>query len=101
MTTKITVMYDVPQNPDAFEACYKDQLALAASIPGLQRVETHRIWPTGQERPVLAYRLVELFFEDPGALQDAMDSHEAGRFFPSVFELGAGGAHIVYHETDS
>ena len=100
MSTKITVMYDPPQHPDAFEAGYHDQLALAASIPGLQRVETHRIWPTGLERPRLAYRLVELFFKDPDALRDAVVTQEAGRFFPSVLELGAGGAHIVVHDEE-
>ena len=101
MSTKITVMYDPPQHPDAFEAGYHDQLALAASIPGLQRVETHRIWPTGLERPGLAYRLLELFFDDPTALRDAMDTQEAGRFFPSVLVLGAGGAQIVVHDEAS
>ena len=101
MSTKITVMYDVPQNREAFEVCYGDQLALAARIPGLQRVETHRIWPTGQERPLLAYRLLELFFDDPTALRDAMDTQEAGRFFPSVLVLGAGGAQIVVHDEES
>lgn len=101
MSTKITVMYELPQHPDAFEAGYNDQLVLAASIPGLQRVETHRSWPTGLERPRLAYRLVELFFEGPDALRDAMVTPEAGRFFPIALELGAGGAHIVVHEEAS
>ena len=101
MTTKITVMYDTPQDPDAFEAGYHDQMALAASIPHLQGVETHRIWPTGQDSPVLAYRLVELLFEDPQALRSAVGTQEAVGFFPSVFELGAGGVHIVYHDEES
>ena len=98
MTTKITVMYETPHDPDTFEAGYSDQMALAASIPRLQRVETHRVWPTGQTRPVLAYRLLELFFEDHQAARDAVGSREAGGFFPSVFELGADGVHIVYDD---
>ena len=101
MSTKITVMYDPPQHPDAFEAGYHDQLALAASIPGLQRVETHRIWPTGLERPRLAYRLRRAVLRRSHALRDAMVTQEAGRFFPSVLELGAGGAHIVVHDEES
>ncbi len=98
MTAKITLMYDTPRDPDAFEADYKEQMELAASTPGLQRVETHRIWPTGQDSPVLAYRLVELFFEDPQAVRDAVGAQEPGGLLPSVFALGAGGVHIVYHE---
>ena len=101
MSTKITVMYELPQHPDAFKAGYNDQLALAASIPGLQRVETHRSWPTGLERPRLAYRLVELFFEGPKALRDAGHTQEAGHFSPIALVLGAGGAQIVVHDEAS
>jgi len=100
MTTKITVMYETPHDPDAFEARYNDQMALAASIPRLQRVETHRVWPTGRTRPALAYRLLELFFEDPQDARDAVGSREAGGFLPSLLELGADGVHIVYHDEE-
>jgi len=101
MSTKITLMYDAPESPDDFEARYDDQLALIGRIPHLQRVETHRIWPTGQCRPVLAYRLVELFFEDAESLRNAMSKQEAGSLFPAILGLGAGGVHIVYHEEGS
>ena len=43
MPTKITVIYDNPQDPTAFEAGYPDQLALARKIPGLQRVESSKV----------------------------------------------------------
>jgi len=101
MGSKITVMYDAPQDADAFEAQYHHQLALVAGIPGLQRVETHRVWPTGQATPPLAYRVVELHFEDLEAMQSAVATQEARRFFPSIFGLGAGGAHLVYHDDGS
>ena len=101
MGSKITVMYDAPQDADAFEAEYNHQLALVASIPGLQRVETRRAWPTGQASPPLAYRLLALHFEDIETMRNAVATQEAERFFPSVFGLGAGGAHIIYHDEGS
>ena len=101
MATKITVIYDTPRDLDAFEASHNEQMALAAGTPGLQRVETYRMWPTGQDSPVLAYRLVELVFDDSQAARDAVGTQEPGDLFPSVLELGAGGVRIVYHDEDS
>jgi hypothetical protein len=45
MPTKITVIYDYPQDPDALEAGYPDQLALAAKMPGIDRLESSKVWP--------------------------------------------------------
>jgi len=100
MTAKITVMYDVPSNREGFEARYDDQVTLAAGIPGLQRVQSHRVWPTEPETPRLAYRLVELYFTDAGALRDAMGTREAQNLFPSIFDVGANGVHIAYHDME-
>jgi hypothetical protein len=97
MSTRITVMYDVPQHPDAFEVAYDTQMELAAALPSLQRVETHRVWPPGPESRHLAYRVVELYFKDPEALRHAMGTAQATSLFPSIFELGACGVHLVYH----
>ncbi len=35
MSTTVTVIYDNPQDPGAFEAGYPGQLALAAKIPAM------------------------------------------------------------------
>jgi hypothetical protein len=43
--TKITVIYDNPKDPDTFEAGYPEQIALAKKLPGLQRVESAKVWP--------------------------------------------------------
>jgi hypothetical protein len=97
MSTRITVMYDVPKHPDVFEVAYDAQMALAAALPRLQRVEAHRVWPTSQVNPRLAYRVVELHFEGTDALREAMGTQQARSLFPSIFELGACGVQIAYH----
>ena len=67
MPTKITVIYDQPQDPDAFEAGYSDQLALAAKMPGIERLESSKVWPKEDGTPTPAYRLLDLYFTKTAA----------------------------------
>ena len=43
MPTKITAIYETPQDPDAFEAGHNEQIALAKKIPGVQRIESAKV----------------------------------------------------------
>ena len=100
MTTKITVIYDNPRDPDAFEARYPDQLALARKLPGIQRLETSKVWPKEDGSPTPAYRLMDMYFADYDAASAAVTTAEAGAFFPSVFELATGGVQIVFADVE-
>jgi uncharacterized protein (TIGR02118 family) len=100
MPTKITVIYDNPQDPDAFEAGYADQLALAAKLPGVDRVESSKVWPKEDGTPTPAYRLLDLYFADYDAANDAVTSVEARAFFPSVLALATGGVRIVFADVE-
>ena len=42
MTTKITLVFDNPKDPEEFEAENPDLLAMVRAIPGFQRIETSR-----------------------------------------------------------
>ena len=96
MNTKITVIYDNPQDPAAFEAAYPGHLALAKKIPGIQRMETSKVWPKEDGSPTPAYRLVDMYFIDYDAASAAVTTAEAAAFFPSVFALATGGVQIVF-----
>jgi uncharacterized protein (TIGR02118 family) len=96
VNTKITVIYDNPQDPAAFEAAYPGQLALAKKIPGIQRMETSKVWPKEDGSPTPAYRLIDMYFVDYDAASAAVTTAEAAAFFPSVFELATGGVRIVF-----
>ena len=96
MNTKITVIYDNPQDPAAFEAAYPSQLALAKKIPGIQRMEASKVWPKEDGSPTPAYRLVDMYFTDYDAASAAVTTAEAAAFFPSVFALATGGVRIVF-----
>jgi uncharacterized protein (TIGR02118 family) len=100
MPTKITVIYDNPQDPAAFEAGYPDQLALARKIPGTQRVESAKVWSKEDGSPTPAYRLMDLYFADYAAASQAVTTEEAGAFFPSVFQLATGGVRITFADVE-
>ena len=100
MNTKITLIYDNPADPGTFEAGYPDQLALAKKIPGIQKLETSKVWPKEDGSATPAYRLVDLYFHDYDAASEAVASPEAAAFFPGVFELATGGVRIVFADVE-
>jgi uncharacterized protein (TIGR02118 family) len=100
MATKITVIYDNPSDPDVFEAGYKDQLALAKKIPGVQKVESAKVWPKEDGSPTPAYRLVDLYFTGYDTASDAVKTAEAGAFVSKVFELATGGVRLVFADVE-
>jgi uncharacterized protein (TIGR02118 family) len=100
MPTKITLVFDNPHDPDAFEAGYADQFALAAKLPGLDRIESSKVWPKEDGTPTPAYRLLDLYFADYDAAGDATSSAEAGAFFPSVLARATGGVRIVFADVE-
>ena len=50
-STKITVIYENPDDPEAFEAGYPEQLARGRAIPGVQRTESSKVWPKEDGSP--------------------------------------------------
>jgi uncharacterized protein (TIGR02118 family) len=100
MPTKITVIYDTPNDPDAFEAGYPDQLAQASQMPGIQKLESSKVWPREDGGPTPAYRLVDMHFADYAAASQAVTTEEAAAFFPAVLELATGGVRIVFADIE-
>jgi uncharacterized protein (TIGR02118 family) len=101
MATKITVIYDNPSDPEVFEAAYKDQLALAKQIPGVQKVESGKVWPKEDGSPTPAYRLVDLYFTGYDTASDAVKTAEAGAFVSKVFELATGGVRLLFVDVEA
>lgn len=100
MATKITFIYDNPNDPDAFEAGYPEQLALAEKLPGLDRLESSKVWPKEDGTPTPAYRLLDLYFADYDSASAATATAEAGAFFPNVLALATGGVRIVFADIE-
>jgi uncharacterized protein (TIGR02118 family) len=100
MPTKISVIYDNPVDPAVFEEGYPAQLVLARTLPGLQRIETAKVWPKEDGTPTPAYRTIDLHFDDYEAASKAVTTSEAGAFFPTIFELGTGGVRILFSDIE-
>ncbi|MET3806291.1 uncharacterized protein (TIGR02118 family) [Nakamurella sp. UYEF19] len=101
MPTKITVIYDNPTDPDAFEAGYADgQVDLASALPGLQSIETSKVWPKEDGSPTPAYRTIDLYFPDYATASAAVSTEQAGALFPSIFGLATGGVRILFSEVE-
>jgi uncharacterized protein (TIGR02118 family) len=100
MPTKITVIYDNPVDPAAFEAGYAEQLELAKKLPGLQKVETSKCWPKEDGSPTPVYRMIDLYFADYDSASAAVAGPEAAAFVPTVFGLGTGGLRIAFMDVE-
>jgi uncharacterized protein (TIGR02118 family) len=101
VNTKITLIYDNPLDPEVFEAAYAEHLALARTIPGIQRIETSRVWPKEDGSPTPAYRMVDLYFPDYDAASVAVTTDEARAFFPSVMDVATGGVRITFADVET
>jgi uncharacterized protein (TIGR02118 family) len=100
MPTKIAFIYDNPLDPHAFEAAYPQLLVLAEQIPGLQQLESSKVWPKEDGSPTPAYRLLELSFVSYEDASEAVTTEEAGKLFGSVFGLATGGVRIVFADVE-
>jgi len=100
MPTKITAIYDNPENPDTFEAGHDEQIALAKKIPGVKRVESAKVWPKEDGSATPAYRVLDLYFADYDAASKAVTTEEASAFVSKVFELGTGGVRLLFADVE-
>jgi uncharacterized protein (TIGR02118 family) len=91
MTTKITLIFDNPIDPAAFELAYPDLVDRARKVPGVLRIEISKVWPKEDGTATPAYRMVDLYFPDYDAANASLGTPEMGAFFPRAIELASGG----------
>jgi uncharacterized protein (TIGR02118 family) len=101
MPTKVTVIYDNPTDPTAFEATWADGiLDLARNVPGLQRIESAKVWPKEDGSATPAYRILELYFADYDAASAAVTTPEAGALFAPLTLLGSNGVKFLFFDIE-
>jgi len=99
--TKLTVIYDNPVDPGAFETAYvAEQLEAARKIPGYVRLEASKVWPKEDGTPTPAYRMIDLYFADYDAASLAVTTPEAGAFIQALFRLATGGVRILMSDVE-
>lgn len=100
MPTKVTAIFDNPKDPDVFEAGHPEQLTLAKKIPGVERVESAKVWPKEDGSPTPAYRVLDLYFSDYDTASKAVTTDEASAFVSKVFELATGGVRLLFADVE-
>ena len=99
--TKITVIYDNPTAPEAFESAYdSEQLEAARRIPGYVRLEASKVWPKEDGSPTPAYRMIDLYYSDYDAASAAVTTPEAGAFFEAMARLSTGGVRVLFSDIE-
>ena len=99
--TKLTVIYDNPTDPAAFESSYEaDQLEAARKIPGHLRFEASKVFPKEDGSPTPAYRMIDLYFPDYDAACAAVTTPEAGAFFQAMAQLSTGGVRVLMSDVE-
>jgi uncharacterized protein (TIGR02118 family) len=98
---QITVIYDNPTDPDAFEAAYEsEQLEAARRIPGYLRLEASKVWPKEDGSPTPAYRMIDVYYPDYAAVSTAVTTPEAGAFFAAMTRLATGGVRVLVSDVE-
>jgi uncharacterized protein (TIGR02118 family) len=99
--TKLTVIYDNPTDPAAFEAAYEsEQLKAARKIPGYLRIEASKVWPKEDGTPTPAYRMIDLYYPNYDAVSAAVTTPEAGAFFAAMARLSTGGVRVLVSDIE-
>ncbi|MFI2364634.1 EthD family reductase [Promicromonospora sp. NPDC019610] len=90
MATKVEIIIDNPDVPDAFEAVVPDLLDKARALPGLRSLESARVWPKEDGTPTPAFRTLDLYFDGYDEASAATASPEGAAFFGAVIEATGG-----------
>jgi len=99
--TKITVIYDNPVDPGAFEAAFESQqLEAARRIPGHIRFEASKVWPKEDGSPTPAHRMIDLYYPDYATASAAVTTPEAGAFFEAMAKLSTGGVRVLFSDVE-
>jgi uncharacterized protein (TIGR02118 family) len=99
--TKLTVIYDNPTDPAAFEAAYEsEQLKAARKIPGYLRIEASKVWPKEDGTPTPAYRMIDLYYPNYDAVSAAVTTPEAGAFFAAMARFATGGVRVLVSDVE-
>ena len=98
---KLTVLYGLPEDPEAFEGYYANtHVPLAAKIPNVQRFESGRVAvPDGGDPPY--QRIAELWFESASVMQESLSSPEGQAATNDIPNFATGGATVFVSQVES
>ena len=99
MTYQLTVLYDQPDDPAAFDAYYEQTHApLAAQLEGLESFTASKPDPGPGGPPASTYFVAELRFADKAAFGAAMSSEHGRATAADVANFATGGVTMLTGE---
>lgn len=93
MSTKVEIIIDNLDDPQAFEQVLPDVLEKARALPGVRGLESSKVWPKDDGTPTPAFRTLTLSFDGYDEASTAVASPEGQAFFGAV--VGATGGKIT------
>ena len=102
MAAKLTIIVENPKDPSAFEAHFAspEGKALLSQLPGVQRVESAKVFPKEDGSPTPAYRTMDAYFVDYAAACAALESPEAGKLAGGLIEAATGGVRFLLSDVE-
>lgn len=101
MSVKLTVVYDNPKDPDAFEKHYKDvHVPIASKIPDVRRVELAKVFPKEDGSATPAYRTADLYFDDYKSACAAVATPEGQAAIKDAVGIATGGVRFLLSDIE-
>ncbi|MFE7420129.1 EthD family reductase [Rhodococcus sp. NPDC057529] len=98
MSLKVVVCYGHPDDPEAFDAYYREtHMPLARKIPGLAEFTWGKCSALEGDTPPY-YGVASLFFPDTETLHNALTSEEMGAAAADVANFATGGVTMYTQE---
>ncbi len=99
---KITVLYGHPADADAFENYYAEtHLPLTAKVQGIEKTEMIKFLSSVDGSKPAWYRMAELYFSSPEAMQQTMGTPEGKVMADDLQNFAAGGLTIIVGHVES
>lgn len=94
---KGTVLYGHPKDAGAFEKYYSEtHLPLVTKTNGVVKAEYTKFLPNPDGSAPAYYRMAELYFEGPAAMQQALTSPEGQAMAADLANFATGGVTLIF-----
>jgi uncharacterized protein (TIGR02118 family) len=93
---KITVLYNPPRDPAAFEKYYAEtHLPLAGKMQGVKRIELSKVAPGPDGKAPPIYRIAELYFTSQKQMEKVMATEAAKAVVADLPNFATGGYTVL------
>ena len=96
---KLTVLYNHPEDPAAFEKYYaQTHMPIAQQVQGVRRIELAKVIGSPDGSPSPYYRMAELYFDNAAHLQNVMATQAMQKTVADLGNFATGGVTVLVAE---